>query len=152
MSIYRCSNTLSGSSRPGNRTVFNGKSGSVVGEREPARRKGNICGIRRCDRSLSGALDKRSLAAPGTPARAEGVADAQLVEYPGDDEIDQIADGLRVAIEAGRGRKDDRAGAGKLEHVLEVDRGKRRLTWNEHQRPALLEHHVGGALDQLVGK
>src|SRR6266550_1405505 len=100
----------------------------------------------------SSTLDKRRSGANGAPARAERMADAQLVENPGDDEIDQLVDGLWMAVEARRRRKDHRAGAGKLEHVFEMNRRKRCLAWNEHQRPALLEHHVGGALDQIVRK
>ena len=60
--------------------------------------------------------------------------------------------GLRASVEAGRRRQDHGADARELQHVLEMHRGERRFARHEHQRAALLQHHVGGALDQVVGE
>ena len=51
-------------------------------------------------------------------------------------------------IEARRGGHDDGAGSCQLKHVLQVDSGQRRFAHDQQQLPALLEHHVRGALDQ----
>ena len=40
----------------------------------------------------------------------------------------------------------------ELQHVVEVNRRQRRLARHQHQRAALLQHDVGGALDQVVGQ
>jgi len=80
------------------------------------------------------------------------VRDAEVVEHARDDEVDEVVDARRASVEAGHRRQDRRAGAGELQHVLEVDRGERRLARDQHERPPLLERDVGRALDQVVGE
>ena len=80
------------------------------------------------------------------------MGDVQLVEYARDHEVDDVGDGLRMRVEARRGRKDHRAGMREPRHVVEVDHRQRRLARHQHERTPLLEHDVGGALDQVVGE
>ena len=86
------------------------------------------------------------------PTRSQRMRDPQLIEDARDDKIDEVVDRLRPAVESWRRREDNRAGARELKEVLEMDRRQRCLARHKHQRPALLEHHVGSALDQIVGE
>jgi len=84
------------------------------------------------------------------PARTERMRDAELVEHPGDDEVNELRDRLWPVVEARRRRKDHCARACKLQHVFEMDRGERCLARHQHERTALLQHDVGRARDQVV--
>ena len=42
---------------------------------------------------------------------------AELVEAPRDDEVDELVDRLRSVVEAGRQEEDRRTGLPELEHV-----------------------------------
>ena len=53
-------------------------------------------------------------------------------------------------IKARVGRQDDDAETRQLEHVFEMNGGKRCLPGYQDQRPALLDRDVGGAVDQVV--
>jgi len=56
------------------------------------------------------------------------VRNTELIEDARDDEIDEVADRLGAAVESGRRRQDDGAGARELEKVFEVDCGRRSLS------------------------
>src|SRR6266516_7211557 len=86
------------------------------------------------------------------PARHQIVLDPEVIEYSRHDEIDQILDALGAVIKAGIGRKDDRTRTRELEHVLQVQGGKRRLARDENQLAAFLQRDVGRALDESVGQ
>jgi len=75
---------------------------------------------------------------------------AQMIQQPGDHEVHQLADLLGLVVEARRGGHDGDAEAGEAQHVLEVDGGVRRLAGHEDQLAAFFEHHIGGALDEVV--
>ena len=59
---------------------------------------------------------------------------------------------LGTLIEAGHRRADDDAHPRELEHVLEVNVVERRFTRRKEQLPPLLQHHVGGAVDEVVAQ
>ena len=84
------------------------------------------------------------------PALGKGRGQIELVEHAGDDVIDDVVDRLRMVIERRHRRHDRHAHAGELEHVLEMHLGERGLAHDQHQAPALLEHHVGGAVDEVL--
>ena len=62
---------------------------------------------------------------------------------------DQIVDRARRVIKAWHGRQHLGAEPGKAQHVFEVDLGQGRFPGHQDQAPALLDGHVGGALDQV---
>src|ERR1035437_681535 len=82
------------------------------------------------------------------PPRRQRVLDAEMIEHARDDEIDQLGDAGGTVIEPGRRRQHDRPRPSEAQHVLEVNRAERRFARHEHQRPALLERYVRGALHQ----
>ena len=57
---------------------------------------------------------------------------------------------LGLMIETGIGGHDGHAHARQLEHVFQVDDGQRHLAVHQDQFAAFLEHHVGGAFQQIV--
>ena len=57
----------------------------------------------------------------------------------------------RLGVEGGQGRGDDRAHLGQGRHGAQVAQVQRRLAHHQHQRPALLQRHVGGAGQQGRG-
>ena len=64
--------------------------------------------------------------------------------------VEKAVDRGRRDVERRNRRRDDRAGDRHAPHVLDVDERVRRLPKGEHERPALLEAHVGGALQQVA--
>jgi hypothetical protein len=54
-------------------------------------------------------------------------------------------------VERRHRRHHQRAGPGHPQHVLEVDHRQRRLAGQQQQLPPLLESHVGGAVDEVLG-
>src|SRR5882762_559682 len=80
-----------------------------------------------CSSSLRGEslYPSAFLLAGFAPAGHQRMRDGKMVEHARDHEIHQVLRRLRVVIEAGVGRQDHRACARQLEHVLQMDRGKR---------------------------
>src|SRR5438552_10682165 len=77
------------------------------------------------------------------PAVHQIVLDPEVIEYSGDDEIDQVLDALGAVVKTGIGGEDDRARARGLEHVLQVQGRKWRLARDENQLAAFLQPDVG---------
>ena len=69
--------------------------------------------------------------------------DTEMIKYSRHDEIHQILHVSRVMIKTRIGRQNDSATARKLQHVFEVNGGKRRFARNKDKFAILLEHHVG---------
>ena len=92
-------------------------------------------------------FDPQSLVLP--PTFDQRIRDSQLVAYPRDDKIDQIADEFHAVIESGRGRQDHGAGLGGGGHVAKLDQRQRRLPRHEDQPSPLLQVDFGGAVDQV---
>ena len=67
-------------------------------------------------------------------------------------EVGEIVERLRPLVERRHRRKDHGARLGAQNHVLELRQAHRRFTRHDDERTALLEHHVGGALDQIPGE
>ena len=86
------------------------------------------------------------------PAPEELVLDAELVEHLSGRLVDEIIDRRRSVVEAGHRRQDSGAGLGDGDHVAHVDQAERRLAWNEHERPALLQRDVRGACKQVAAQ
>ena len=84
------------------------------------------------------------------PPRAERVLDADLVEHPRDDEVDERLDARGAVVEARRERQDRRAGAAQRDHALERDQRERRLARAEDELALLLERDRRGAVDQVL--
>ncbi len=84
------------------------------------------------------------------PALGEGGGNVELVEHARDDVIDDVVDGLRMVVEGRHRRHDRHAHARELEHVLEMHLGERRLAHHQDEPAALLDHHVGGAVHQVL--
>ena len=114
-----------------------GRRGECFGRGRRARRRG-----RRRRFSLLSLL---------APAGHQLVGQAELVEHAPDHGVEQRIQRRGLRIERRRGRQHDRARARHGQHVLEVDRRQRRLAHDQHQLAPLLQHHVGGAPDQIVG-
>src|SRR4051812_48895057 len=84
------------------------------------------------------------------PARHERVLEADVVERPRGDEVDEVVDGLGTVVEAGREEEDRGAGAPQRKHVLEVDRRERRLSRAEDELALLLEGDRRRAVNQVL--
>src|SRR4051794_7573796 len=69
------------------------------------------------------------------PALHQSMRDTQLVQYPGDDEVDQVLHACRAMIKPGVRGQDHGARMREAQHVLEMDRRERRLTRYHNQRP-----------------
>src|ERR1700722_14990719 len=85
------------------------------------------------------------------PARDQPVVDAKLIADPSDNEVDQVVQTPRAVVPAGHCRKNDLAGLGYLEHILDVNEGEWCLTRNQYQFAPFLEMDVGSAGDQIAG-
>ena len=83
------------------------------------------------------------------PLGHQRVLDAELVERPPDDEVEQLVDPLPAVVEAGRKEEDRRPGLAQLEHSFEMDRRERRLARHDHELAALLERDARRTLDQV---
>ncbi len=66
------------------------------------------------------------------------------------DRTAQLLDALRRGIERRRCGQDHRPGLGQRRHVAQVYERQGRFAYDEHQPAPLLEHHVGGPLDQAL--
>src|SRR5690348_5055033 len=77
---------------------------------------------------------------------------AHVIEHALHDEVDQITYLLGLVVEPRRRGQHDRPGFGGQREVAEVDERERRLAGDEHQRPPLLERHVGSALDERAAR
>src|SRR5258708_21322173 len=82
------------------------------------------------------------------PSLADGMFDAQMVEYPGNDEVHQVLHCGRTMVESGAGRHDHCARPRDPKHVLEMHRAVRRLARNQHKWTAFLERDVGSAFHE----
>ena len=87
----------------------------------------------------------------GSPAFHEGVFDAELVADAGDDEVDEVGEGLDSVIPAGRGGQHDGAGFGDAAHVVDVGERQRCFARHEDQLAAFFQVDFGGALDEVAG-
>src|SRR5512132_1344584 len=103
------------------------------------------------------------------PAAHELVLEAELVEAPSDDEVDEIVHREALAcvapqrtcrlcrfvrlerpvVEARREKEDDRTRLPYAQHVLEMDQRERRLARAEHELAALLERDARRPLNQV---
>ena len=79
----------------------------------------------------------------------QGVFDAEVVENPGDDEVDDLLDPGLARVEAGGGGKDQGPGPRHAQHVLDHDLRVRRLSRHENQAAPLLQADLGGPLDEV---
>src|SRR5215831_10426588 len=86
-----------------------------------------------------------------TPARHQSMLDPQLVENPRDNEVDQFGNACRMMIETWVSGQDYRTGMREPQHVFQMKRGQGRFARHQDERSFLLEHDVGGALDQVIG-
>ena len=74
----------------------------------------------------------------------------KLVQNPCHDKIHHIRHGLRVGIKPRRGRQNHHAQLSQRQHVFQVDSRQRRFTRDDNQLALLLQHHIGGTLNQVV--
>ena len=84
------------------------------------------------------------------PAFGEIGVDAELIQRAHHHVIHQRVDRLRMIVERRHRRQDHRAHPRQLQHVLQMDFVQRRLAHQQHQLAALLQDHVGRAVDQVV--
>ena len=84
------------------------------------------------------------------PRRIQIVVEAERAEDLAGHEIGEIVEGLRLLVERRHRRQHHRAGFRAEHHVAELREAHRRLARHDHQPPALLQHHVGRALDQAA--
>jgi glyoxylase-like metal-dependent hydrolase (beta-lactamase superfamily II) len=77
--------------------------------------------------------------------------DPEQVERPGDRVLHDVVDGLGLGVEGRDRRRDDAPHLGAGHHVAEVAQVERGLAHEEHEAAALLQDHVGGAGEQVVG-
>src|SRR5262245_23562730 len=84
------------------------------------------------------------------PALLERRWDPELVKHAADDVVDQIVDRLRMIVERRHRRQHGHAHARELEHILEMHFRERRLAHHQHELAALFEHHVSGAMHEVV--
>src|SRR3954469_15390255 len=85
-----------------------------------------------------------------TPALDQRIFDTKLIQSAGDDEIDEVFDGLGSMVEAGCEEEDRRAGAPGREHRLEMDRRERRLARHQHEPALLFQRDRRGPVDQVL--
>ncbi len=84
------------------------------------------------------------------PALMDFVPDSQMIADAGRHEVDQIVDGDRVMIKAGRCRHDDGAGLGEFDHVLQRNEPERRFAGEQNQFAAFFEMHVRSAVNEIA--
>ena len=85
----------------------------------------------------------RGLPLPILPSWGPVRGQSQVVEHPGHHRVRQLGNGGRAGVEGGAGRDQRGPGQEQLLHVSDVDQAVGRLSGNQDQLPALLEHHVG---------
>src|SRR6478735_7764486 len=83
-----------------------------------------------------------------SPARGL-VLDPELIEAAGDDEIDELIDGLGPVVEARCEEENRRPSLPELQHVPQVDLRERRLSRADDQPALLFQRHRGGAVNQV---
>src|SRR6185295_3859476 len=88
---------------------------------------------------------------PPAQTRLAGRGDAEAVQQTQGVVIEEAAEVLATDVEGGHRRQEDRAGVDQAPHVLDVDEAVRRLAEPEDERPALLQGHGAGAVDQSAG-
>src|SRR5437867_4192784 len=84
------------------------------------------------------------------PAGGHIHVNVELVEDAHHHLVHDVVDGPGVIIEGGHRRDNHHPHPRKLQHVFQVNLAQWRLTYHQHQLAALLEDHVGGAMDQVV--
>lgn len=77
---------------------------------------------------------------------------AKIIQHPSNTLLHHFLQALRPRIKRRHGRENHRAHFPHRQQVLEVDIAQRCLARHQHQRPALLQRHIGGARDQIVAE
>jgi len=72
----------------------------------------------------------------------ERVGYPQMIEYTCHDKIHNILHIRRVVIKSRVGREDHSATARKFQHIIQVNRGKRRFARNQNELTVFLQHYV----------
>ena len=75
---------------------------------------------------------------------------SKLVEDTPDDGVGEVLEILRVAVEGGGCRQDDRTGLGEGDDVPGMDEIPRGLARNNDELAPFLEENIGGAKDQIL--
>src|SRR3990172_4089696 len=88
------------------------------------------------------------LRAATLPSGNERMFHPQMIEHPRYHEIYQLGDGPGPVIEPRRRGEHHRPRARDAQHFLEMERVERRVARHQHERPPLLERHVGRALHE----
>src|SRR6267142_6334575 len=65
---------------------------------------------------------------------------------------DEVINRFRMVIKRRHRGHDDGSGGLRAHHVLQVNAAERRVSNAEDELAALLEHHVGGARDQVIAR
>src|SRR6202035_954610 len=94
---------------------------------------------------------RASLPFPPPQARRAGLGDAEVVEHAERVVIEEAAQVLTADVEGGHRRQQGVAGVEQPAHVLDVDEGEGGLAEAQDERPALLERHRPGAVDESAG-
>src|SRR5262249_2250588 len=87
-----------------------------------------------------------------SPAAKERVLDVELIEDFADRLIDEVLHGLRLMVEGGHRRENDRSHLGGQHHIAQVPEVKRRLAGNEHQLAPFLQCDVGRAHQKVLAE
>src|SRR5206468_657618 len=87
-----------------------------------------------------------------TPAPVQVVRHADRVQHAPGDEVDELLHVAGARVEPRAGRQYHRARVVQGEQLYQVAAGQRGLAGYDHDRPALLEVDLGGALQQVLGQ
>ena len=110
------------------------------------------CARASCRRQASSRRRERGDSTSVSPARRDtsSWAKAERREDLAGHEVGEVVERLRHLVERRHRRHDHRARLGAQHHVPQLRQAHRRLARDDDQRAAFLQHHVGGALDEVA--
>ena len=86
----------------------------------------------------------------GPPAPVDAVFHPHGIQYLAGNKIYHIIQILWRVVETYNRRRYLYAHAGKLEHILKVDRTEGHLPRRDNQSPALFYYHISGTFNEIV--
>jgi membrane protein DedA with SNARE-associated domain/membrane-associated phospholipid phosphatase len=84
------------------------------------------------------------------PAGQQGVGNREMVEDPGDHEVDDIPYLRRIQVETGVRRHNHGPRPGEPQHVFQMDDGEWGLPDNQDQLASLLQGYIRRTVDQVL--
>ena len=83
------------------------------------------------------------------PTAPEWMRDSDVIQNSCDDEVNDVAQSLRLMIKARHCRKHSGSGLSHRRHVAELDHAERCFPRHQQQRSSLFQMHVGRTVDEI---